>query len=189
MSSSVIICHNTIPVCQCAFGWAKRIQTNSILNGAMLHQLSMIYGWDGGLFLIHISLYRCLSGKLWYLQHSGVGDTIVYHSDSDKFYLCHVYWALKFSPDCRTSKNSVSPVWTHFYWPRLRIVIVAVSGTRWNQKVKSLLKRLMYVIQPLARYYEVRSIVYWPWMVWEICEPIQNTGPGSPQGICELGGP
>ena len=23
--------------------------------------------------------YRCLSGKLWYPQHSGVGDTIVYH--------------------------------------------------------------------------------------------------------------
>ena len=23
--------------------------------------------------------YRCLSGKLWYLQHIGDGDTIAYH--------------------------------------------------------------------------------------------------------------
>ena len=29
---------------------------------------------------IHVmSSYRCLSGKLWYLQHNCVGDTIVYH--------------------------------------------------------------------------------------------------------------
>ena len=27
--------------------------------------------------------YRCRSGKLWYLQHSCVGDTIVYHYGSD----------------------------------------------------------------------------------------------------------
>ena len=29
------------------------------------------------------SPFRCLSGKLWYLQHNCVGDTIVYHRDSD----------------------------------------------------------------------------------------------------------
>ena len=28
-------------------------------------------------------IFRWLSGKLWYLQHNCVGDTIVYHSDSD----------------------------------------------------------------------------------------------------------
>ena len=27
---------------------------------------------------IHIRMYCCLSGKLWYLQHNCVGDTIVY---------------------------------------------------------------------------------------------------------------
>ena len=31
-------------------------------------------------------LYRCLSGKLWYLQHQCVGDTIVYHWASDIFF-------------------------------------------------------------------------------------------------------
>ena len=30
-----------------------------------------------------IITYRWLSGKLWYLQHNCVEDTIVYHSDSD----------------------------------------------------------------------------------------------------------
>ena len=29
-----------------------------------------------------VVLSRCLSGKLWYLEHSRVGDTIVYHEDS-----------------------------------------------------------------------------------------------------------
>ena len=32
--------------------------------------------------------HRWLSGKLWYLQHSCVGDTIVYHSASDMVYVC-----------------------------------------------------------------------------------------------------
>ena len=30
-----------------------------------------------------ITLTRCLGGKVWYLQHSCVGDTIVYHWDSE----------------------------------------------------------------------------------------------------------
>ena len=32
-----------------------------------------------------MALCHCLSGKLWYLQHKGVGDTIVYHKDSDVY--------------------------------------------------------------------------------------------------------
>ena len=32
--------------------------------------------------------YPWLSGKLWYLQHNCVGDTIVYHSASDSLILC-----------------------------------------------------------------------------------------------------
>ena len=38
------------------------------------------YGWPS------ISI-RCLSGKLWYLQHNCVGDTIVYHWASERIFM------------------------------------------------------------------------------------------------------
>ena len=41
-------------------------------------------------------IYRCLSGKLWYLQHNCVWDTIIYHQASDivfSFRNSHVTWS------------------------------------------------------------------------------------------------
>ena len=53
--------------------------------------------------------YRCLSGKLWYVQHKCVGDTIVYHKDSDKIScisfdisLAHSWKNVHFSPKTAT---------------------------------------------------------------------------------------
>ena len=45
---------------------------------------------------------RCLSGKLWYLQHNCVGDNIVYHLDS------HMFQTLM----CRCVNNSTYQGWT-----------------------------------------------------------------------------
>ena len=48
--------------------------------------------------------YRCLNGKLWYLQHNCVGDTIVYDKDSNmikQFYHRLLY------PMCDKEDNNV----------------------------------------------------------------------------------
>ena len=46
-------------------------------SDAKNHELCIILG----MHCLHMrrNIYRCLGGKLWYLQHNCVGDTTVYH--------------------------------------------------------------------------------------------------------------
>ena len=54
-----------------------KTKTNISLNSRpQMWPLDLTLNFQGQ---IQNLLYRCVSGKLWYLQHYCVGDTIVYH--------------------------------------------------------------------------------------------------------------
>ena len=59
-------------------------QTLSLAMAARqhIHHIQYIHCWSS-------MTYHWLSGKLWYLQHNCVGDTIVYHKDSNITHYTH----------------------------------------------------------------------------------------------------
>ena len=60
-------------------------------------------------------IYCCLSGKLWYLQHNCVGDTIVYHSDCDMRLWYHIMY------------NCTTNIWHH--------AIYTINWNSWTWKI------------------------------------------------------
>ena len=54
----------------------KQKQTYHLNSRPQMWPLDLTLNFQGQ---IQNLLYRCVSGKLWYLQHYCVGDTIVYH--------------------------------------------------------------------------------------------------------------
>ena len=88
--------------------WLKRIRQRQLqdkMRNIWVLEFGATYIWD---FTVHVSLIHvvinhflgphgiiqyhhgtchCLSGKLWYLQHNCVGDTFVFHKDSDVIFL------------------------------------------------------------------------------------------------------
>ena len=87
---------------------------------------------SSGFHLRTLPWYRWLSGKLWYLQHSCVGDTIVYHSDSD------MIWTYQ----------SVKQIWNLHFQNHIQISLGQL--VKWMLWFKQLLIEL-FITKPLCK--------------------------------------